>query len=253
MITWGQLAKSQTDPEKIEEAIARMIAEHDADPEAHLCEGGSLKSHKMAEIIDHLVSSIIADKLSAIQKMYLTDFEALDGYMVDRSGGYAEIIWPGLNLKTGFQANNWVRVRSSVDIGNMIDFSKNPFFQVQVALTHLTDCIAWWRRGFAEPDEDSLSFGFKVIDGGLYAEIVIGENSYTSEITGVDVSEINVYRAEIQSDLKKGKFYVNGILKAEITYTESPEPKPFVIDFYHKTLNNVAKTLLIQHLMLAND
>jgi hypothetical protein len=63
MITWGQLAKSQTDPEKIEEAIARLIAEHDANPEAHLGEGGSLQSHKMSEIIDHLVESIVADKI----------------------------------------------------------------------------------------------------------------------------------------------------------------------------------------------
>jgi hypothetical protein len=47
MITWGQLAKSQTDPEKIEEAIKRLINEHNADPEAHLVEGGSLKSHKV--------------------------------------------------------------------------------------------------------------------------------------------------------------------------------------------------------------
>jgi hypothetical protein len=63
MITWGQLAKSQTDPEKIEEAIQRLINEHNADPEAHLVEGGSLKSHKMAEVIDHIARSILAEKL----------------------------------------------------------------------------------------------------------------------------------------------------------------------------------------------
>jgi hypothetical protein len=62
MITWGQLAKSQTDPEKIEEAIQRLINEHNADPEAHLVEGGSLKSHKMAEIIDHLVEVLLLIK-----------------------------------------------------------------------------------------------------------------------------------------------------------------------------------------------
>jgi len=65
MITWGQLAKSQTDPEKIEEAIKRLINEHNADPEAHLVEGGSLKSHKMSEIIDHLTRSIVAEKLQS--------------------------------------------------------------------------------------------------------------------------------------------------------------------------------------------
>jgi hypothetical protein len=57
------LAKSQTDNETIEEAIARIVAEHESDEEAHLGVGDSLQSHKASEIIDHLASSIIADKL----------------------------------------------------------------------------------------------------------------------------------------------------------------------------------------------
>lgn len=63
VFTWGMLPKSQTDPEKIEEAIRRMIQEHNNDPEAHLGPSGSLQSHKAAEIIDHLAASIVADKI----------------------------------------------------------------------------------------------------------------------------------------------------------------------------------------------
>jgi len=62
-ITWGQLPKSQIDPEKIEEAIARMIKEHNEDESAHLGPGQSLQSHKASEIIDHAVKSILAEKL----------------------------------------------------------------------------------------------------------------------------------------------------------------------------------------------
>jgi hypothetical protein len=62
---WGQLNKSAIDNETIEEAIARLILEHDEDPEAHLGEGGSLLSHKASEIIDHLATSIIADKIAS--------------------------------------------------------------------------------------------------------------------------------------------------------------------------------------------
>ena len=61
---WGQLDKSQTDSEKIEEAILRLISEHNEDETAHLGAGQSLQSHKAAEIIDHLAESIVEDKFA---------------------------------------------------------------------------------------------------------------------------------------------------------------------------------------------
>lgn len=61
--TWGLLAKSLVDNEKIEEAIARLILEHNEDETSHLGSGQSLQSHKASEIIDHLASSIIEDKI----------------------------------------------------------------------------------------------------------------------------------------------------------------------------------------------
>lgn len=60
---WGNLEKSQIDSEKIEEAIARLIQAHEDDANAHLEVGESLYSHKASEIIDHIVASIIADKV----------------------------------------------------------------------------------------------------------------------------------------------------------------------------------------------
>jgi len=62
-IVWGNLVKSQISAEKVEEAIARIIAEHELDPNAHVDEGESLYSHKASEIIDHIAQSIITDKL----------------------------------------------------------------------------------------------------------------------------------------------------------------------------------------------
>lgn len=61
---WGMLAKGQADPEKIEEAIARMIAAHEADEASHLGVGESLQSHAASEIIDHLAESIVEDKFA---------------------------------------------------------------------------------------------------------------------------------------------------------------------------------------------
>jgi hypothetical protein len=63
-VIWGLLEKGQTDPEKIEEAIARLILAHDNNPDAHLGATGSLLSHKAEEIIDHVAGSIIEDKIA---------------------------------------------------------------------------------------------------------------------------------------------------------------------------------------------
>lgn len=60
--TWGMLEKAQDDPQKIDEAVATAIAEHNADEESHLAEGQALQSHKMSEIIDHRAKSIVEDK-----------------------------------------------------------------------------------------------------------------------------------------------------------------------------------------------
>lgn len=60
---WGALQKAQDNPETIEEAIERIVQEHDDDANAHLDTGQSLKSHKASEIIDHLALSIVEDKI----------------------------------------------------------------------------------------------------------------------------------------------------------------------------------------------
>ncbi len=64
-VTWGNLLKSQISTEKIEEAVARLIQSHEDDANAHVEVGESLYSHKASEIIDHIASSIINDKINA--------------------------------------------------------------------------------------------------------------------------------------------------------------------------------------------
>lgn len=61
---WGLLTKSVVDDETIEEAIQRIVQEHDDDETAHLDTGQALQSHKASEIIDHAAASIIDDKLA---------------------------------------------------------------------------------------------------------------------------------------------------------------------------------------------
>lgn len=63
---WGNLFKSQISSEKIEEAVARMIQDHEDDPDAHVETGESLQSHKAAAVIDHIARSIVTDKIALL-------------------------------------------------------------------------------------------------------------------------------------------------------------------------------------------
>ena len=95
---WGLLPKSQIDSETIETAINRLILVHAADEESHLGVGESLQSHKASAIIDHLASSIIADKIKEWEEVklggtfdrndlhFFTFFESIDGYSVAGDG-----------------------------------------------------------------------------------------------------------------------------------------------------------------------
>lgn len=80
LFTWGSLPKAQDDPTLIDEAIATAIANHEADPTAHLGDGESLQQHKNNEIIDHPAYSIVSDKYSQVQKLFSTFFESTDSW-----------------------------------------------------------------------------------------------------------------------------------------------------------------------------
>lgn len=68
--TWGLMAKSQIDNEKVEEAIDRIVQQHDDDPTSHLADGQSLTSHRASEIIDHRARSVVNDKIIEVARSY---------------------------------------------------------------------------------------------------------------------------------------------------------------------------------------
>lgn len=61
---WQNLEKSIDDSETIEQAIARLITDHNNSPDSHLGLGQSLENHKTADIIDHPAGSVKNDKVS---------------------------------------------------------------------------------------------------------------------------------------------------------------------------------------------
>lgn len=232
---WGNLEKSQIDPEKIEEAIARLIQAHEDDANAHLEVGESLYSHKAAEIIDHLIHSIIADKLKDFEvtiekltsnKRYIqTHFESLDAWNQAGDGETQQYLG-GLWIRSLPVNGNKRIVWAKYDTVGLNFLAKNPVFEMVLRLGRDTNQEA--RFGMGDPQTDFV--GFKVVDNTLYAMWTDDEISHTQEITGITLTEFNRWRAVMISGTSI-KFYINNILKATIT-TDLPEEEDRLNSFF---------------------
>ena len=86
---WQNLEKSLDDSETIEQAISRLITDHNNSPDSHLGVGQSLENHKMADIIDHPANSVKIDKNTFASVLYRLFFS-------DRSS------WPQINGANSF-------------------------------------------------------------------------------------------------------------------------------------------------------
>jgi len=233
MITWGQLQKSQIDPEKIEEAIARLIAEHNADPEAHLVEGGSLKSHKMAEIIDHLVNSIVADKIRAGEvtrekilnyHSWKLPFESIDGYSMYLPGNaHIEPQIQALVFYNSEVLNDVARLWVG-EVYNIIPaIIKNPCIQFSMRIKEPTFTYVYVVWGSNDPIGQPYVnyFGFKTKHDqpqkvfGCYR--ISPTQAIEVEIPNVLPYEPHFYRAEVLNQGSILRFYVDNNLKAEVS------------------------------------
>jgi hypothetical protein len=239
MITWGELAKSQIDSEKIEEAIARLISEHNANPESHLGAGGSLQSHKMSEIIDHLVESIVADKirdgeidlkkLVADKYMMITCFESADGWnAIDTYYGEVYFRIFETSLFTYARNESFAILATEPSVASpVVNFSKNPFFQTTICCPYNNNQEFYVTVGRA----DLAAFGFKILNNTLYAYWCRSRVPFTYEIEGVDIRVYNVYRAVFDSEAGKIYFYVNGVPKYTAT-SDLPSGTSSVVIYY---------------------
>lgn len=63
-VVWEGLPKSQDDDQTIAEAIAAAMADHNADPDAHMGDSGSVQSHRSADVLDHPDLSVQASNIT---------------------------------------------------------------------------------------------------------------------------------------------------------------------------------------------
>jgi hypothetical protein len=258
--TWSLLAKSQDDPETIEEAIDRLILAHKADPTAHLGPTESLASHKAAEVIDHLAGSVVADKmanfsvdflkLSGLKLFVISNFESLDGWnwRVPSGPPQAVAVVAAGYVYTTAVANNEYRIGFKYFTGaSGVDWTKNNMFQTAVRVYSTTAQLAYIACG------DNKYYGFKIVNGTLYACHNNGSTETLTEITGYTLMHMNVYRAEFTHG-SNIKFYINETLVAEhaanLPINLGTEG---LFSYYIKTTDNVAKILEMNGLFVSFD
>jgi hypothetical protein len=216
---WGLLEKSQADDEKIEEAVNRIVAVHEADEESHLGVGESLQSHKAAEIIDHLAGSIIADKLaigsveaakrSFTEVVFSDPLTTLDGYTVT-----GNIISIGVGIRLdGTPYNVW----NEAEVDGCVFFDETAIFKslmFQISAYHQAIHNFSAEIGIGDVDEggDGAGLGFKIHGGHLYGFWHNYIDIYSEVDLGVcERQTLYVLRAQIIADGGTILFYVNGV------------------------------------------
>jgi hypothetical protein len=214
--TWGMEAKSAIDPETIEEAIARLIAVHEADSSSHLGSGESLEAHKSADVIDHPAYSVVADKISIQQYIVDTYFTANDGFstlgLFQSWTGYCELLTGATTPTTSYfylpgdTANTYAS-----------DVSKNPSGQFSAIFNRSTNGTIRFGIGYNDDNEgvDSL-IGFKQDSTGFYGiYYTVDGTLHTVSISPVTFTDLHIYRVDVVTG-DCINWYIDGVLVATV-------------------------------------
>lgn len=183
---WGMLAKGQADPEKIEEAIARMIAAHEADEASHLGVGESLQSHAASEIIDHLAESIVEDKFAtgAVSSRAITT-DQLIGKDIRTAEDVGSVV-DGVKLNS-----DGIEMWQSGDKKVSIPASGNAFFKGEVSVNKLSFLKQTWILPFESVDAYSpVAPGNSTIEPKIQA-LVITQDDTENSLTSLSVGEVS--------------------------------------------------------------
>jgi len=227
---WGTLPKSAIDNETIEEAIERLIAEHDEDPEAHLAAGGSLNEHKTDEVIDHPADSVVGDKIPEGEEIHVAGsfdrldfhwfclFESLSGfYQGTYELGSISLDPSYVELSTGATQYGYAYMLKMADISNVFTWDKKRKFKTRVYFSANSDQLFYFALGNTQNIPSTKFIGFKIDNGDIYAAVSDG-SSETTEDTGINVSATTAYDFEvILTPGVDAKFYIDGVLKATIS------------------------------------
>lgn len=210
---WGLLPKSQKDNSTIEERVAEMIAEHEADPDAHTGDNESLAAHRASEVVDHLAGSVKGDKLAFSRKID-TSFESMDGFTTSGTiySGIAS-----LHIRAGNVINNNSYVYGYVDAWPPLSFDHSWMFETNCFLTPTSGAEAYIGIGSLNSDTGgNTGIGFKIVGTTLYAYHIVDIDSSPNEtavsLGAFDPTIFHNYRIIYDDVAGEIRFYLDGDL-----------------------------------------
>jgi len=247
-VTWGMLPKNQEDSETIEQAIARIVEEHNENNEAHLAEGQSLQSHKAAEIIDHLVRSVKLDNLERNifnRTIIAGSFQSLDGFETAYSDIEFSLSGVWIRGSSALNSLTYLATLHTQDID--INWGKNPVLDLSLSF-HLGDNQdIYFGIGDVGLADSGPFCGFKINNNVLSACLwdENGENEESYAISGITLTQFNNYHIEFISGYG-AKFYINDVLKVELFYTiiNPGLGRHFILYMYNRTEGEYLSALI---------
>lgn len=252
---WSTLPKTVDDLTTIEEQIDADILTHNTDPSAHGQSGEAVEAHRSNDPLDHDEGVIQLINMFDHEFWGMSYWESLDGWSAT-AGVTSDFLT--LLMQTGAVINTNRKIEAEAAGGaDFIDWDKDMMFQTAVVLLYATSQVVYFAMGEPDGAEDLSCFGFKIVNGTLYAMHRTGDGGasteYTTEIAGITVTDWHVYRAVYDADTPSIKYYVDGVLKH--TQTDNLPTHDEVI-VYKMMIENTAaanKVLYSRYVILSRE
>lgn len=210
IINWGSLVKDSTDSETIEQAIARIVAEHNDEPTAHMADGQAIDLHRKDTTVDHPAGSIFADKETMSEFKTYDYFSTLDGW-----GIVGDVFTAGFSA--GLTLEHGVTEASSMLKGfdgiiNFIDSNKDFLFQTNLRIYQGSGGTDGFIGINSTYSISTRAIGFKIANNVLSTYIKHGSTVHEVTLSSVSVITPHIYRVQYIAGERTFYFFIDGVL-----------------------------------------
>jgi hypothetical protein len=221
--TWDLLAKNQTDPENIEAAITRMISAHNDDPTAHMADDQSIGLHRINDVLDHPVGSVVTDKVDYRELSFFCNSADFSNWS---KGGqdFWEYEWPIYHNYLDTVAGYYTEI-CNVDEYFQQFYLRNKTFNFRwvmsiIGVSYVGGKIGIGsRRGISAPYQNFLGFVFTAGLVSAKYDMPYSSSRETFESASVAVSDVDFHYYFVNYNVTENVFrwYIDGTLIAEYT------------------------------------
>lgn len=205
-----------------------------------------------AEIVD---GAVILQKLTANKRVIMSAFESLDGWSVD---GLTIQDMANIKVYTTDVENNLSSFYAVPSNWTGLDWAKDFFWQSAVKINQVTNQEIQFGMGATDDIGAFSAAGFKITDGTLsvFHAVDAGGASLvytTQEISGITLTDWNVYRMVYDQSAGTLKFYINGTLVHTFDSSLPTENDDAVTSYQIKTTAGAVKQMYTSDLLISID